>query len=309
MPSRPDHPGPRPARPADAPTVEPGRRRALPASPTSPPAGPVPRRALPASPTSPPAGPVPRRALPASPTSPPAGPVPRRTLPASPTSPPGGPVPRRAAPFGLRRPSASEVLLLWAPTALGVTVALVIIAAVAVTRGSGAGPAPRASIDYAWTPPVADYTPAVATTTRAPSPPPPPNTLPPLSPSARPTTAKPRTTPPPPPAPPPVTGRYSLVDTYRDGFIGQVLVTNPAANQREWTVRLEFPRGVGRLQTFWVDGAPPPEFDRLGGAYVFTGRTPVTARGKLALRVQFERWGRDIAPTACTVNGTACASA
>ena len=47
---------------------------------------------------------------------------------------------RRAATSRLRRPSPSEVLLLWAPTALGVTVALVIIAAVAVTRSSGAGP-------------------------------------------------------------------------------------------------------------------------------------------------------------------------
>jgi hypothetical protein len=41
---------------------------------------------------------------------------------------------------------------------------------------------------------------------------------------------------------------------------------------------------------------------------VFTGRAPVAAKGRLALRVQFERWGSDIDPTACTVNGTACAS-
>jgi len=215
---------------------------------------------------------------------------------------------RRRATSGLRRPTASEVLLLWAPTALGVTVALVIIAAVAVARGSGASPAPRASIDYAWTPPVADYTPAVAVTTRPPSPPPPRSTLPPLSPTPKRTTAKPRTTPPPPP-PPPVTGRYSLVDTYRGGFIAQVLVTNPSGASRDWTVRLEFPRGVGRLHTFWADGASPPELDRLGDSYVFTGREPVAAKGRLALRVQFERWGRDIEPTACTVNGTPCATA
>jgi hypothetical protein len=214
---------------------------------------------------------------------------------------------RRAATSRLRRPSPSEVLLLWAPTALGVSVALVIIAAVAITRSSGAGPAPRASIDYAWTPPVADYTPAVAITTRAPAPTPAPNTLPPLSPTPKRTTAKPRTTAPPPP-PPSVTGSYTVVDTYREGFIGQVLVTNPSANPRDWTVRLQFPRGVGRLHTFWVDGAPQPELDRLGEAYVFTGRAPVAAKGRLALRVQFERWGRDISPTACTVNGAACAS-
>jgi hypothetical protein len=198
------------------------------------------------------------------------------------------------------------VLLLWAPTALGVTVALVVIAAVAVARGSGARPAPHASIDYAWTPPVADYTPTLAVTTGAPTPSPPRYTLPPPSPTPKRTKAPPRTTPPPPP-PPPVTGRYALVDVYRDGFIAQVLVSNPSTRPRDWTVRLEFPRGVGRLHTFWVDGAPPPEFDRLGSAYVFTGRAPVAARGKLALRVQFERWGRDIAPTACTVNSTPCA--
>lgn len=204
----------------------------------------------------------------------------------------------------LRRPSRSEVLLLWAPTALGVSVAVTIIAAVLVTRGSGAAPAPRASIDYAWTPPVADYTPAVAVTTRAPTQSPPRNTLPPLSPTPpKPTTAKPR---PPAPPPPPVTGRYTVVDTYRGGFIAEVLVTNPSPNPRDWTVRLDFPRDVGRLHTFWAEGAPPPELDRLGDAYVFTGRAPVAVRGKVALRVQFERWGRDIDPTACTVNGTPC---
>jgi len=225
-------------------------------------------------------------------------------------SPAGAPGRRRAATSGgwrFRRPTASEVLLLWAPTALGVSVALVIIAAVAVTRSSGAGPAPRASIDYAWTPPVADYTPGVATPTRTPSPTAPAATIPPLSPTPpKRTTAKPRTTPPAPPPPPPVTGRYSVVDSYQGGFIGEVLVTNTSANGRDWTVRLQFPRGVGRLNTFWVDGAPPPELTRLGEAYVFTGRSPVGARGKLALRVQFERWGQDIDPTACAVNGNAC---
>lgn len=238
MPSRPDHPGPRPARPSE-----------------------------------------PRHGAPSG--------------------------PRRGVLPGFRRPSPSEVLLLWAPTALGVSVALVIIAAVAVARGSGAGPAPRASIDYAWTPPVADYTPAVAVTTRAPTPSPPRNTLPPLSPTPKRTTARPPTTPPPPP--PPVTGSYSVVDRYYDGFIAQVLITNPSASPRDWTVRLDFPRGVGRLHTFWAEGAPPPELDRLGDAYVFTGRAPVAAKGKVALRLQLERWGRDIDPTACTVNGTPCA--
>lgn len=232
MPSRPDHPAPRPARPAE-----------------------------------------PRHGLPAG--------------------------PRR----GLRRPSASEVLLLWAPTALGVSVALVIIAAVAVARGTGAGPAPRASIDYAWTPPVADYTPAVAVTSRSPTPAPPRNTLPPLSPTPK-RTPRPPTKPAPPP--PPVTGTYSVVDRYRDGFIGEVLIANPSGSPRDWTVRLDFPRGVGRLHTFWVDGAPPPELKRVGDAYVFTGRAPVAAKGKVALRVQLERWGRDIEPTSCTVNGTSC---
>jgi hypothetical protein len=210
---------------------------------------------------------------------------------------------------GFRRPSRSEVLLFWGPAALGVAVALIILTAVAVTRGSGAGPAPRASIDYAWTPPVADYTPAVATTTRGASPTPPPtSTLPPLSPTPKRTTAKPRTTPPAPPPQPPVTGRYSVVDAYQGGFIGQVLVSNASANPRDWTVRLRFPQGVGRLNTFWVDGSPTPELTRLGDAYIFTGRAPVAARGKLALKVQFERWGFDIDPTACAVNGTACAT-
>lgn len=222
-------------------------------------------------------------------------------------SPAGAPGRRRAAASTgrrLRRPTASEVLLLWAPTALGVSVALIIIAAVAVTRSSGAGPAPRASIDYAWTPPVADYTPGVAT--RAPSPTPTASPLPRLSPTPKRTTAKPRTTPPAPPPPPPVTGRYTVVDAWQGGFIGEVLVTNPSGDPRDWTVRVQFPRGVGRLNTFWVDGVPQPALSRLGEAYIFTGSVPVAARGRLALRMHFDQWGRDRDPTACAVNGKTC---
>ncbi|MFC0529444.1 hypothetical protein [Phytohabitans kaempferiae] len=281
MPTRPDPRSPRDAgrhalRPADASPPKPGRRRSPASTGGGAPRGwPAPTDAS-----------GPRRSL-----APPGGGL--RSAVGSPT---GG---------GLRRPSTSEVLLLWAPTALGVAVALTIIAAVAVTRGSGAGPAPRASIDYAWTPPVA-YQPPVAATTRAPSPSLIPATIPPLSPTptVRRTTTRPRTTPPPPP--PPLTGRYGVVDTYRDGFIGEILVTNPSATARGWTVRLQFGRDVGRLHTFWVDGAPPPEVDRQGTTYVFTSRAPVAARGKVALRVQFQRWGRDISPSACAVNGSAC---
>ncbi|GAA4679618.1 cellulose binding domain-containing protein [Phytohabitans rumicis] len=126
------------------------------------------------------------------------------------------------------------------------------------------------------------------------------------------TTAAPRPTrttappaPPPPPAPE-LTGRYRVVESFSDTFIGEVRVANSANGARNWTVRLEFPANVGGLRTFWVEGAQQPKLQRSGNAFIFTSGASVGA-GKVALlRFQFNRTGSVSTPTACSVNGTAC---
>ncbi|GAA4722882.1 cellulose binding domain-containing protein [Phytohabitans rumicis] len=213
-------------------------------------------------------------------------------------------------PFG--KPSNSEVLVLWAPAALGVAVALTLFAAVTLTPGEAREDdevRPRASINYAWTPPAYEPPPVPAdipgTTTPSPSPSASPKPSPSRSPVARRTTAKPPTTQAP-PAPPAVTGDYRVLNSYGDSFIAEVLVTNSSGSGRDWTVRLQFPTNVGRLHTFWVEGAPQATLQRLGPAYVFTSGVEVPARSSVPLRFQFERWGQDNDPSACAVNGTPC---
>lgn len=216
-------------------------------------------------------------------------------------------------PFG--KPSVSEVLVLWSPTLIGVAVALTMFVAVALAPGAapttdGAAP-PRASIDMSWTPPpVADPVPPpvaatpsatgaapAASPARRAAPTRPAATTRPLSP--------PRTTA---PAPPPVTGRYRVLGSYQDSFIGEVLVTNASGTARNWTLRVRIPSSVGRLRTFWVESAPQATLQRSGGTYVFTSSVPVPARSSVPLRFHFDRWGHDNRPSACTVNGTGCRS-
>jgi hypothetical protein len=125
------------------------------------------------------------------------------------------------------------------------------------------------------------------------SPPPPP---PPPSPSPE----------PPPEPPPPLAGKYELEASYGDVFIGRVIITNPAPEDQDWTVTLAFPDNVGELNTFWVDDTLQPDLDREGELYVFRSAEPVDGRSSVALKVHFDRWGWDVAPTVCTVNGGDC---
>ncbi|MDQ7910634.1 hypothetical protein RB614_39680 [Phytohabitans sp. ZYX-F-186] len=107
-------------------------------------------------------------------------------------------------------------------------------------------------------------------------------------------------------APPEVTGRYRVVETYRDSFIGEVRVANAASRSRPWSVRLRF-SATGDLRAFWVEGAPRPTLQRSGDVFTFTGGAPVGAGRAAPLRFQFERDGPVPAPTTCSVNGTGCA--
>lgn len=105
--------------------------------------------------------------------------------------------------------------------------------------------------------------------------------------------------------PPDVTGRYRVLETYRDSFIGEVRVANAADRSRAWTVQLRLP-SAGKLRAFWVEGAPRPALSRAGDTFTFTGAAPVPAGKAAPLRFHFDRDGPVPTPTDCTVNGAVC---
>ncbi|MFY1693696.1 hypothetical protein [Plantactinospora sp. WMMB782] len=119
-------------------------------------------------------------------------------------------------------------------------------------------------------------------------------------PRARPTTATPK------PAEPALTGRYRVHADFRDSFIAEVLIRNPAGSARSWTVELRFPREVDDLRAVWVDNAPRPSVDRDDGRWIFRSGAPLAGGRSDPLRFQFERWGDGERPISCTVNGRAC---
>lgn len=215
----------------------------------------------------------------------------------------------------LWRPSGFEILP-WVPTLFGVGLMLALLVfSIVISLRHGAD-RDRAATDPALLPPppaVVEPTPPAST---APAPPTPvspsPTAAAPAAPN-RPTPTQ-RSAPdpeekPPPTTPPPkpdVTGRYRVVESFNDSFIGEVLVSNATTRARDWTVRLRFPANVGDLRTFWVDGAPQPTLRRSGAEFVFTSGAPVAGRGTAPLRFQFSRTGTVNTPAACSVNGAAC---
>lgn len=124
---------------------------------------------------------------------------------------------------------------------------------------------------------------------------------------APPSQFRPATRPPttPPPAPD-VTGRYRVVDSFDDGFIGEVLVTNTGGRDRDWKVRLRFAGNVTALRTSWVESAPQATLTVSGGTFTWTSGVGVRAGSDVALRFHFSRSGSGDRPRSCTVNGTAC---
>jgi hypothetical protein len=141
---------------------------------------------------------------------------------------------------------------------------------------------------------------AVSPVPRSQTPTPKPTTVRPAAPSRpRPTTSRPR----PEPA---VTGRYRVVQSFDDGFIGEVFVANPTGRDRDWTVRLRFAGNVGNLRASWVESAPQATLATDGSTYVWTSGVPVPAGSGVALRFHFARSGSGDRPRTCTVDGTAC---
>ena len=103
-----------------------------------------------------------------------------------------------------------------------------------------------------------------------------------------------------------MTGRYRVVDSFPDGFIGEVLVTNASGADRDWTVRLRFGDAAGELRTSWVESAPQATPGTAGDTFTWSSGVPVAAGSSVALRFHFARTGPDEAPRTCTVNGVAC---
>jgi hypothetical protein len=104
-----------------------------------------------------------------------------------------------------------------------------------------------------------------------------------------------------------VTGRYRVVDSYRTGFIGEVVISNASSGPRPWSVRLVVGSTVGVMRTFWVESQPQATLRRSGPAYIFTGSVPVAGRSAVVLRFQFDRSGPDPEPVSCLTNGLTCA--
>ncbi|MEH0936698.1 cellulose binding domain-containing protein [Micromonospora psammae] len=117
--------------------------------------------------------------------------------------------------------------------------------------------------------------------------------------------AQPR--PPRPPAPSAtvtVTGRYRVLESWGDGFIGEVLLTNSGASARPWTVRLELPRG--EVVTSWVEGAPQGSARMADGVFTYTSGADVAGGASVPLRFHVDRTGGNTRPSSCTVDGKAC---
>jgi cellulose binding protein with CBM2 domain len=213
----------------------------------------------------------------------------------------------------------------WLPTLLGVGVLLMMLALAAhrlvspPPDGTTVVPAPITPYPpqpAATTPPMI---PAPATTSTSPDPqatsePPsrpsssrPSSSGPPSSgPSSRPSSRPSRTSRPAPP-PPPVTGRYRVVDSFGDGFIGEVLVGNTTGAPADWVVALRFPGNVGALRASWVESAPQATLTREGDSFVWRSGVPVPGKSSVALRFHFARQGTGDRPSSCTVNAATCA--
>ncbi|MEH1127073.1 hypothetical protein [Micromonospora sp. CPCC 206061] len=221
--------------------------------------------------------------------------------------------------FAVRKPTAVEVLP-WIPTLFGVAlmIGLMVISIVLSLRPDSAGDSTAAE-PGALPPPIEFAVPD------DPEPTAPPPSTPAVTPSASVVPTRPaapvrttpgRETPPdpeeksPPAVPQPpqttVTGRYQVLDSFGDSFIGEVLVSNRESSPQHWTVRLRFPSNVGNLRTFWVEGAPQGSMRRSGDTYIFTSGVPVNGRSSVPLRFHYDRVGSGDTPSSCTVNGATC---
>lgn len=220
--------------------------------------------------------------------------------------------------FAVRKPTAFEVLP-WVPTFFGVALMIgLMVASIVLSLRPGSPADSTAAEPGALPPPIEFPVPQEPSVTAAPTTaaPTPSASVVPSRPAAPARTTPGRQTPPDPeresppvvPQPPQatVTGRYQVLDSFGDSFIGEVLVSNSESAPQNWTVRLRFPSNVGNLRTFWVEGAPQGSMRRSGDTYIFTSGVPVNGRSSVPLRFHYDRVGRGDTPSSCTVNGAAC---
>lgn len=103
-----------------------------------------------------------------------------------------------------------------------------------------------------------------------------------------------------------VLGTYAVAQSWPDGFIGTVQLSNPGPAQL-WQVTLAFPAGVGALQQSWLaDGPGTPAVTRSGQTLTFTADRPLAAGAHIGLNFQLGKASGDFAPTSCVVNGRSC---
>ncbi|MFV2116203.1 cellulose binding domain-containing protein [Micromonospora sp. LOL_025] len=99
-----------------------------------------------------------------------------------------------------------------------------------------------------------------------------------------------------------LTGRYRVVESYADGFVGEVLVSNASSTGRGWTARLTFPGA--RLGSAWIEGAPQGTAQRIDDG--FTYRSGGDLPGGASATLRFYVQGTQSRPASCTVDGGAC---
>lgn len=229
-----------------------------------------------------------------------------------------------------RRRVAVRDLLPWLPTLAGVCglIALLVIAAVRFSAPDAPiTPAPQPALPYLPPPtlapgPARSPGPALSGSALSPDPTPPPGSGLPAGPPSisagpsrflpatrpSPTSAAPRPRPSPTrprPSPPAVTGTYRVVQSFGDGFIGEVLIRNAAGRDLDWRAELRFPQ-ADRLITSWVESAPQATLAASGDRFVWSSGVPVPAGGEVALRFHFARAGALDRPASCVVNDTTC---
>jgi hypothetical protein len=201
----------------------------------------------------------------------------------------------------MQEKSGNMRVLPWIPTMLGVA-ALVVFTAVTIVRLLPGHSTPRT-----LPPPEPPFT--LPATTAGPQVPVSliPSSAPPRSATPTPTRAvirPPRKTTTAPAAPPKVVGKYRVVESYGDGFIGEVLLTNRTNVPQDWVVSLTYP---GSLRTSWLESLPQPTLARREDTLTWTSSVSLAAKSSAQLRFHFNRPdGAADTPDSCEVNAAPC---
>jgi hypothetical protein len=100
------------------------------------------------------------------------------------------------------------------------------------------------------------------------------------------------------------TARYAVASSWDTGFIGGVLLTNPTGTALSWRVVVTHAPDAGiRVTTAWNAA-----LQRSGATTVFTGGPLAPGASQTFGFEATKRVAGPVGPTACTVNGVACAT-